>query len=276
VDFDTLSFDTLNVAIDDGIAHLTINRPDKLNALSEGVLRELTALLTSLIDVEVGEIRGMIVVGAGGRAFIAGADIKAMSDMSPDEGVEFGKLGQKVTELFEALPFPVIACVDGYALGGGCEMAMSCDYIFATDGAVFGQPEVNLGLIPGFGGCVRLMRYVGPGRAKELIYTGAQIDAQEALRVGLVNRVLDSREAMLAAARESLAQIRANSPVAISICKEVINASRGESVADGLNHEVGGFRQAFASDERREGTASFVEKRTPSFAASASDTDPSD
>ncbi len=203
-----MNYQTLLVEQHSGIVTLTVNRPDKLNALSEVVLSELKDLLTGLAARSFPEIRGMLVTGAGEKAFIAGADIARMSEMSPAEGAAFGQLGQSVTLLLEALPFPVIACVNGYALGGGCELAMGCDYIFATANAVFGQPEVTLGLIPGFGGCVRLLRFVGPGRAKELIYTGRNVKADEALQIGLVNRVFATKQDLLAGAAESLEVMR--------------------------------------------------------------------
>ena len=162
------------------------------------------------------------------------ADISEMADMTPDEAEAFGRLGQHVTELLEALPFPIIACVDGYALGGGCELAMGCDYAYGTERAVFGQPEVTLGLIPGFGGCVRLQRLVGPGRAREMIYTGRRVEAEEARRIGLVNDVFPTRSEMMAAARESIAMIADRSPVAVGVCKAAINGVYGESVTGSI------------------------------------------
>jgi enoyl-CoA hydratase len=260
-----MDYQTLLVEQHNGIVTLTINRPDKLNALSEVVLSELKDLLTGLAAKSFPEIRGMLVTGAGDKAFIAGADIARMSEMSPAEGATFGRLGQSIPLLLEALPFPVIACVHGYALGGGCEIAMGCDYIFATEAAVFGQPEVSLGLIPGFGGCVRLLRFVGPGRAKELIYTGRNVKADEALRIGLANRVFATKQEMLAGAAESLALVAAKSPVAISVCKQILNELEGKTTKDQLRVENDGFFRAFESEDMREGTKAFLGKRKPAF-----------
>jgi len=260
-----MTYQTLLVEQHNGIVTLTINRPDKLNALSEVVLGELKDLLTGLAAKSFPEIRGMVVTGAGDKAFIAGADISRMAEMSPAEGATFSQLGKSVPLLLEALPFPVIACVHGYALGGGCEVAMGCDYIFATEAAVFGQPEVSLGLIPGFGGCVRLLRFVGPGRAKELIYTGRNVKADEALRIGLVNRVFATKQDMLAGAAESLALVTAKSPVAVSVCKQILNELEGKSTRDQLRVENDGFYRVFDSADKREGTAAFLAKRKAAF-----------
>ena len=260
-----MTYQTLLVEQHNGIVTLTINRPDKLNALSEVVLGELKDLLTGLAAKSFPEIRGMVVTGAGDKAFIAGADISRMAEMSPAEGATFSQLGQSVPLLLEALPFPVIACVHGYALGGGCEVAMGCDYIFATEAAVFGQPEVSLGLIPGFGGCVRLLRFVGPGRAKELIYTGRNVKADEALRIGLVNRVFAGKQEMIAAAVESIGLIAAKSPVAVSVCKQIMNELEGKTTSERMRLENAGFYRVFGSEDKREGTAAFLAKRKPAF-----------
>ena len=158
-----MNFETLKVEMENKLMTITMNRPKQLNALSGTVLAELRELLTGLQNQSYGSVSGVIMTGEGEKAFIAGADIKEMQVMSAEEGESFGALGQEVSRLFSEVPVPVIACVNGYALGGGCEMAMGCDFIYATSNAVFGQPEVNLGLIPGFGGLVRLLRYVGPG-----------------------------------------------------------------------------------------------------------------
>jgi len=262
-----MEFETLIVGSHHGITTVTVNRPDALNALSVLTLTELKRLLTSLTTDGGFAVRGVVLTGAGDRAFIAGADIREMARMTPDEGEAFGRLGQEVTRLLEELPMPVIACVNGYALGGGCELAMGCDYIYATENAVFGQPEVALGLIPGFGGCVRLQRHVGPARAKEMIYTGRRISAQEAFRIGLANRVLPTRSSMLDAAAESLDEIAKRSPVAVSLCKATINAANGRTTAGALEIETAAFRQAFTTDDMREGTRAFLEKRSAAFSA---------
>jgi enoyl-CoA hydratase len=262
-----MKFETLIIDSHDGITTVTVNRPGALNALSALTLTELKHLLTLLTTGGGPVSRGVILTGAGDRAFIAGADIREMARMTPAEGEEFGRLGQDVTRLLEDLPIPVIACVNGYALGGGCEMAMGCDYLYATENALFGQPEVALGLIPGFGGCVRLQRYIGPARAKEMIYTGRRISAQEALRIGLVNRVFATRHEMLDAAVESLNEIATRSPIAVSLCKATINAAHGLTTAAALEVETAAFRKAFTTDDMREGTRAFIEKRTAAFPA---------
>ena len=260
-----MKFETLLVEMSEPVAKVTINRPDKLNALSELVLTELKQLLIEFKSKKHPKVLGMILTGSGEKAFIAGADIKAMSEMSPAEGEAFGKLGQEVTELMESLPFPVIACVNGFALGGGCEIAMSCDYIYATQTAVFGQPEVNLGLIPGFGGCVRLMRYVGMARAKELIYTGRNIKAPEAHTLGLVNELFENTYGMMEAATHSLQMVASKSPTAVAQCKQIINAAMGVGTHEGLEMEKAAFRRVFESEDKREGVAAFLEKRKPVF-----------
>ncbi|WLQ14827.1 enoyl-CoA hydratase-related protein [Hahella aquimaris] len=247
-----------------GVTTLTINRPDKLNALSPELFVELKTILLRLQEPGF-PVRGVILTGAGEKAFVAGADIAAMQQMSPEEGERFAAQGQEITALLEALPIPVIACVNGYALGGGCELAMACDFIYCTERAQFGQPEVSLGLTPCFGGCVRLSRFVGAGRARELIYTGRRIDAGEALRIGLVNRVFSSIDAMLAAARDILLECKSQSPVAISLCKHAINASYGRTTAEALEVEKIAFRRTFESADKQEGVKAFVEKRPAVF-----------
>lgn len=261
----TMSDKTLLLSDDGGVLTITVNRPDALNALNAVVLTELCTVLEGALPLNGGDLRGVILTGAGERAFVAGADIREMSVMTPDEGEAFGALGQRVTRLLEELPVPVIACVSGYALGGGCELAMAADFIYATSSAVFGQPEVSLGLIPGFGGCARLHHRVGPSWAKELIYTGRKIDALEARRIGLVNRVFDTREEMLDSAAATLAEIATRSPVAVSLCKSVIGDSVGRTTTDALDIEKAAFRKAFTTDDMREGTAAFLAKRPPSF-----------
>jgi enoyl-CoA hydratase len=260
-----MNYETLNVETNNAIMTITVNRPKQLNALSTTVLSELRELLTSVKEQDDWQVKGIILTGEGDKAFIAGADIKGMNDMTVGQGEEFGRLGQDVARLLETVPVPVIACVNGYALGGGCEMAMGCDYIFATENAVFGQPEVNLGLIPGFGGCVRLFRYIGPGRAKELIYTGRNVKIDEAVRIGLVNQSFASKDEMLAAANKSLDLVKTKSPLAVAVCKEVINECDGVTIEDGLEAEVTGFKRVFASEDKKEGVAAFVEKRKPEF-----------
>jgi len=256
-----MTYSTLQIERTAQILAVTIHRPGQLNALSPQVLGELAEVF---VAPPTG-VRGAIITGSGERAFVAGADIKRMAEMSPDEGAAFGRLGQRVMDLIEAFPVPVIACVDGFALGGGCELAMSADFIFATERAVFGQPEVSLGLIPGFGGCVRLPRLVGPALAKELIFTGRNVAAAEALRIGIVNRVFATRDEMMAAAHESLALVATRSPIAVATCKQILRDLAGHTTADQLAAEAAGFRHVFETEDKREGVAAFIAKRAPRF-----------
>jgi enoyl-CoA hydratase len=256
--FETLKFEQL-----DGLATLTIDREKSLNALNSQVLSELKDILTQLKS-EKG-IHGMILTGAGEKAFIAGADIKEMQDMTKDQASAFGKLGQDVSLLFEEQCFPVIACVNGFALGGGCEMAMACDFIYASESAVFGQPEVKLGLIPGFGGTQRLSRLIGRNRAKELVYSGRNMDAAEALSTGLAVRVLKDKSEALEAAKETISKIARVSPLAVSLAKKVMNSGNDLTVSQGLDHELGQFAEIFTSEDMKEGTQAFIEKRKPVF-----------
>lgn len=259
------NYETLRVEKKEKTLNLIINRPDKLNALAEKVLLELKEVLTQLKEDKDDQIRTVILTGAGEKAFIAGADIKAMSAMNSDEAYAFAGLGQEVSRLFEELRVPVIACVNGFALGGGCEMAMSCDMIYATETAVFGQPEINLALIPGFGGTQRLVRYVGVARAKELIYTGRNMKAQEALNCGLVQQLFSSKEEMLAAAEKTADKLAQKSPVILAKCKEVIQKGEFMDVNAGLEVERSAFKDVFETEDKTEGLNAFLEKRSAQF-----------
>lgn len=258
-------YETLICEVQDEILHLTLNRPDKLNALNQQVLTELKNVLGLLINDKTFCVKGVLFTGAGDKAFIAGADIKGMSQMSAAEAEQFGALGQEVSEMFEALPIPVLACVNGFALGGGCEMAMSCDFIYATESAVFGQPEINLALIPGFGGTQRLTRFVGMARAKELIYTGRNINAQQAREYGLVQELFTTKEEMMAAALKFFAVIKKKSPLIVAQCKDVIQKGEALDIHQGLLVERRGFRAVFETEDKSEGLAAFLEKRQPQF-----------
>ncbi len=258
------TYETLNVETQGKVVTITVNRPKALNALSIQVLTELKELLTELNTSDF-NYTGVILTGEGERAFIAGADIKAMEDMDSTSADNFCKLGQDVSLLFEKLPIPVIACVNGFALGGGCEMAMSCDFIYATENSIFGQPEVNLGLIPGFGGTQRLVRFVGAPRAKELIYSGRNVKSDEAVKIGLIQRLFSSKDEMMTAARETLALIGTKSPLIVSKCKEVICAGEYESIESGLDLERTAFSWCFGTEDMKEGVRAFIEKRAPDF-----------
>lgn len=268
-------FETLALTVDGPVLTVAIDRPSVLNALSPAVIAELREVFGALRDA-LGEprdgtgepdwsIRGVILTGSGERAFIAGADISAMREMSPEQSREYTAATQELTAWIETLAVPVVAAVNGFALGGGCELAMACDYLFASENASFGQPEVALGLIPGFGGTVRLTQYVGVAAARELILTGRRIDAAEALRLGLVARVLPDAAALLAAARESLLLAAAQSPVAVGSAKRTIRAVHALSTDDGLAVELETFVARFGTPDMIEGTSAFLEKRRPDF-----------
>ncbi|OUR96332.1 enoyl-CoA hydratase [Halobacteriovorax marinus] len=256
------NFETITFEDQDDFGVLTLNRPDKLNALNLKVLSELKEILTSL---KSSSIKGMVFTGAGEKAFIAGADIAEMSDMTVEQAKEFGELGQSVTLLFEELPFPVIAAVNGFALGGGCEMAMSCDFIYASEAAVFGQPEVKLGLIPGFGGTQRLAKIIGRNFAKEIIYSGRNVALSEAKELGLVVKSFANKEELMAGAFKTLGKISRNSPKAIAISKSVMNDGNDLTVSLGLKVELEQFSEIFGSEDKKEGCQAFVEKRAANF-----------
>ena len=245
-----------------GVILLTLNREDKLNALNEEVLDELGEFFR-LLDPK--KTRGVIFTGAGEKSFIAGADIAGMSEMDEEAGCAFSDKGQKVSLYIEESPVPVIAAVNGFALGGGLEMALSCDFILASKNAFLGLPEVSLGLIPGFGGTQRLTRIVGRNRAKELIYTGKKITADEAKTMGLVLDVVETKEALIEASLAIFKQISRNSPFAVSQAKAVINAGADLTIDSGLEEEKKVFSEIFNSYDMKEGTKAFTEKRRPEF-----------
>lgn len=249
-----------------GVATVTIDRPKALNALSREVLEALIAAFDELTD-EGAAIRGVILTGEGGRAFVAGADIRAMSALTADDATDLARLGHAAAAAIEAFPAPVIAAVDGFALGGGLEIAMACDLIYATDAAAFGQPEVHLGLIPGFGGTVRLPRLVGPALARELIYTGRRIGVDEAVAAGLVVKRFPDRAALLAGARATIDAVAANSWSAVALAKRVLTEAAGTPTERASELEIEGFGDAFRTDDMREGVAAFLEKREPAFGA---------
>jgi enoyl-CoA hydratase len=265
---DFMNIDLKNILFevgDKGIAQITINRADKLNALNADVLSELRSVLGELSSNDDYIVKGLILTGSGEKAFIAGADIKQMQGLDDSGAYEFSKLGQEVSVMLEELNIPVIAAVNGFALGGGCEMAMACDFIYATENALFGQPEVKLGLIPGFGGTQRLARAVGRATARELIYTGRNVGAAEAKELGLVSRVFPSKEALLEAANKTFSEILKNSPLAVGCSKKVINGAVDLPLKEALNYELEEFSIIFKSEDMREGTTAFLEKRKAEF-----------
>jgi len=236
---------------------ITINRPEALNALNSAVLDELNGCLDG-IDTNV--VRAVVLTGAGNKSFVAGADIGEMSKLSPAEGEAFGKKGNDVFRKIETFPIPVIAAVNGFALGGGCEIAMSCDIRICSDNAMFGQPEVGLGITPGFGGTQRLARLIGAGMAKQLIYTARNIKADEALRIGLVNAVYPQEE-LLGVAKKMAGNIAQNAPIAVRACKKAINDGLDAKMDDAIVIEEKLFGSCFATHDQIEGMSAFLEKR---------------
>jgi enoyl-CoA hydratase len=247
-----------------GVAVLTVDREERLNALNERVVEDLGAALLELQGD--GTARSIVVTGAGERAFVAGADVAAMSRMSPIEARRFSEASRAMAALLDGAPIPTIAAVHGFALGGGCELALACDIRIASEDAQFGFPEVSLGLLPGMGGTQRLPRLVGPGLAKELIFTGRRIGAEEAREIGLVNRVVSGGAAgVLEAAKEMAASISANAPVAVRYAKAAANKALDVDLASGLEYETAQFSLLFATEDAREGMGAFIEKRKPRF-----------
>jgi enoyl-CoA hydratase len=247
---------------DPGVYLLTLNRPQALNALNALTLDEIGQAITH-IAADAGA-RALLVTGSGERAFVAGADIGEMQNYTPQQARAFSEKGMRVMHALEALPVPVIALVNGYALGGGCELAMSCDWIIASEKAVFGQPEVNLGIPPGFGGTQRLTRLVGRAMALELLTTARQVKAEEALRIGLVNHVYPAavlKERGLEMART----IAAKGPVAVRLAKQAAQRGQDLDLANACALETAGFALAFATADQKEGMRAFCEKRPASF-----------
>jgi len=248
--------------IEGAIAEITINRPKALNALNTQTLKELGAVIDELAEKQ--EIRVIILTGAGEKAFVAGADIAEMQNKTPIEARNFARLGQKIFSAIENMPQVVIAAVNGFALGGGCELAMACDIRLASTKAKFGQPEVSLGIIPGFAGTQRLPRLIGKGLAKELIYTGDMIDAQEAYRIGLVNKVYEPED-LLNKAREMAHKIISRGPNAVSFAKLAINTGLNMDDESAYKYEAEVFGLCFTTEEQKEGMTAFLEKRKPEF-----------
>jgi enoyl-CoA hydratase len=248
---------------DTGIVRITVNRPDKLNALSAAVIGELAdAFRTVGSDAS---IRAAIVTGAGEKAFVAGADIRELADYSANDARAAALRGQQAFRLLETCGKPSVAAINGFALGGGLELAMACTVRFASENARLGQPEVKLGLIPGYGGTQRLPRLVGRGRALEMLLSGDPIDAAEALRIGLVNKVVPQAE-LSSYSRAWLERVLANAPVAVALAMEAVDAGLEGGAEEGLRFEASAFGLSFATEDRREGTRAFLEKRKPAFA----------
>ena len=257
-----MAADSLLVARDGAVAVVTVNRPKVMNALDSATLDELRRAVLDLGRDEA--VRAVVLTGAGETAFVAGADINELAAQTPAAGREFARAGQHVFDLVERLGKPVIAAINGYALGGGCELAMACTLRIAADTARLGQPEINLGIIPGYGGTQRLARLVGRGRALELMLTGAPVTADEALRMGLVNRVVPA-SMLMSEAGTLAADLAAKPPIAVRYILEAVHAGLDMALPDALTYESTLFGLSASTADMREGTAAFLEKRPPRF-----------
>ncbi len=258
----TLVADTVKVEMMDRLAIVTINRPEALNALSSKVVMELTMVFEHLAGAQ--DVGAIILTGAGDKAFVAGADIKEMVSKTGLEMQRFSELGRRLGDVMAGCNKPIIAAINGYALGGGCELAMACDIRIASDRARIGQAEINIGIIPGFGGSQRLPRLVGPGWAAEMIFTGDWIDAATAERIGLVNRVVP-HDKLMDEAKALANKILAKSPAAIALAKACLRAAQEMSLSSGLAYETAAFGVVGATHDKVEGMNAFIEKRKPAW-----------
>jgi enoyl-CoA hydratase len=256
-----MPFKFLTLEVTDRVAILWVNRPDKLNALNDAVITELGQAIAAIRVDDA--IAGVLITGKG-RAFVAGADISELAEQTPLVAKARARAGQDVFRRIETCPKPVIAVVNGFALGGGCELAMACHVRIASESAKFGQPESKLGMLPGFGGSQRLSRLVGKGRAMQLLLTGEMIDAAEAYRIGLVNKVVPAGE-LMGAAHEMMKTILGNAPLALALCIEAVDRGLEMSLDEGLILEANHFGLLAATDDMHEGTKAFLEKRSPVF-----------
>ena len=257
-----MAYSHIQLKTDNGVATLTISRPEALNALNTATLEELSNVYDLIAGDE--EIRVLILTGDGEKAFVAGADISELSTFTPLQARAFSRKGQEIIGKMQALTIPVIAAVNGYCLGGGCEMALACDFIYASEKATFGLPEINLGLIPGFGGTQRLARLIGPNAAKEMILTGRYISAQEACRIGLVGQVFAPAE-LIAEVEKTANVLASKGKVALRAAKQAIGQGLNTDLVTGLGIERDAFAICMASPDAQEGTKAFLEKRKPKF-----------
>ncbi len=254
-------YQTLLTTLGNNVLTITINRPEKLNALNKDVFTDLENVITEIEQNE--EVRSVIITGAGSKAFVAGADITEFNSLNKGQAVAMAKRGQDIFSRMERCTKPIVAAVNGFALGGGCELSMACHFRIASENARFGQPEVNLGLIPGYGGTQRLVQLIGKGRAIELLISANMIDANTALQYGLVNYVVKQDE-LLSKARSILETINSKAPLAIAACIKAANAVYDETV-NGFDLEVKEFGDCFDTEDMKEGTAAFLEKRKALF-----------
>ncbi|HEU4717934.1 MAG TPA: enoyl-CoA hydratase-related protein [Bacteroidia bacterium] len=256
-----MEFQNLLVNLEEGILTITINRPDKLNALNKTTLSELRSAMGEA--KKSADVKGIIITGSGPKAFVAGADISEFAGLGPKEGADFAENGQEIFRSIELFPKPVIAAVNGFALGGGCELAMACHMRIAAENAKFGQPEVSLGLIPGYGGTQRLTMHIGRGRATELLMTGDIVDAKDAYRVGLVNYLVPNDQ-LIPKCREILLKIFTKAPFAVSEIVKCVDAHYKDGV-DGYAFEVESFGRCCGTEDFKEGSSAFMEKRKAAF-----------
>ena len=259
-----MNFKTIKLENENGIWTLTLNRPEALNALNAELLGEISEALMMIGEKNFQEAKVLILTGAGEKAFVAGADIKEINQLGIDSAQKFAEKGQAIFRKLETLQIPVIAAVNGFALGGGLELALACDFIYASENAKFGLPEVTLGLIPGFGGTVRLSRILNLAQAKEWIFTGGMVGAQEALQMGLVNKVLPQAE-LLTTARKTAQTIASRAPVAVGAAKTSIMESFDHDIDSAMAVEAAEFARLFATSDVKEGTTAFIEKRKAQF-----------
>lgn len=257
-----MEYKNVMLSVEGEIGILTVNRPKALNALNIETLQDIQMGIREV--KENPGLRVLILTGAGEKAFVAGADISEMRGMSPIEAVNFSKMGHQTLNMIQDLDRPVIAAVNGFALGGGTEIAIACDFIYASENARFGQPEVTLGIFPGFGGTQRLPRLIGKGRAKELILTGKMITAQEAFQMGIVNRVFP-QGSLMEETKKVAAQIAANGTVAVRLAKMLVDSGFNMDLAEACAFESYAFGIGFATEDQKEGMAAFLEKRKPNF-----------
>jgi len=256
-----MAYQTLLTNLENGIFTVTINRPEKLNALNKEVFKDLEIVLQEI--TENPEIKSVIITGSGNKAFVAGADITEFAGLSIEEGKNLARNGQNIFFKIEQCSKPIVACVNGFALGGGCELAMACHFRIAAENAKFGQPEVNLGLIPGYGGTQRLTQLIGKGRAIELLITGQMINATTALQYGLVNYIVPQEE-LMSKAIGILDTINTKAPIAVSACISAANAAWDETI-NGYEIEIAQFGKCIGTNDMKEGTSAFLEKRKPVF-----------
>jgi enoyl-CoA hydratase len=261
-----MMYNTLLVSIEQGVARITLNRPDKLNALNAELLAELHTVLTQLKDDT--SLRVLVFTGAGEKSFVAGADISELHECNAETGLAFAQRGQAVFQMIEDFPVPVVAMVNGFALGGGCELALSCHVRYASSNAKFGQPEVKLGIIPGYGGTQRLTRLCGRAVAVELICGGGMINAERALQVGLVNGVAGSQEELRTMVDGFINNVLSMAPIAVNTSLDCIRQVELLSSAEGMMYEAKEFGRICSTNDFKEGTQAFLEKRSPSFSNS--------